>query len=352
MVTHSQLTSAMQRAVELAQRGPSDDINPQVGCVILDDTASIVAEGYHAGAGTDHAEVAALKQLDPDINPVSLTAVVTLEPCNHTGQTPPCADALHTVGIGTIVYGQPDVGQHSAGGATKLFAHGHRVFGGIATEETSKLLSDWHERTGQTRSRVIAKWAQSVDGRLAAADGTSQWITSAKARRHVHLQRALADLIVTTTQTVKTDNPSLTARDEHGELLVPPQDQPVPVIFGSRHSDRNAAIHQHPALAHHGFPRAPQFTGADLTAEFAELAERFGRQPRVLIEAGPRFITALLTEQLADELLIYTAPKVLGGPYHAVEDLGISTLAESQNFIFADMHRLDTDTVSTLCKDH
>lgn len=352
MLSHSQLTSAMGRAITLAHCGPADDLNPQVGCVILNDTGQAVAEGYHAGAGTDHAEVAALKQLDPDLNPATLTAVVTLEPCNHTGKTPPCADALHTTGIGTVVYGQPDVGPNSSGGATKLFAHGHRVIGGIATEATAQLLAGWHHRTGQTRHRLIAKWAQSLDGRLAAADGTSQWITSAKARRHVHIQRGLADLIFTTTATVASDNPSLTARDEHRNLLVPARDQPLPVIFGHSDVDPCAAIHQHPALRYHGLDHAPQLPGDDLAAAVASLAELVGRPPRIFVEAGPRFVTAILAEQLADELLVYTAPRLLGGPHHAVGDLGITTLAESHNFTFSSIHHLDTDTVSTLRKDH
>src|SRR5699024_2539264 len=118
---------------------------------------------YHAGYGSDHAEVAALKNLDPQLNQMALTAVVTLEPCNNTGTTPPCGEALHTSSIGTIVYGQPDLGQHSSGGATELFARGHRVVGGVESEATARLLRGWHQRTEQTRGRVIAKWAQSLD---------------------------------------------------------------------------------------------------------------------------------------------------------------------------------------------
>lgn len=352
MLSHTQLSSAMQRAITLAQRGPSDDINPQVGCVIVDATGAIVAEGYHAGTGTDHAEAAALQNLDPQLNPVSLTAVVTLEPCKHTGTTPPCVEALHTRGIGTIVYGQPDLGPRSSGGATELFARGHRVIGGVESEATAHLLSDWLQRTEQTHGRVTAKWAQSLDGRLAAADGSSQWITGAKARRHVHTQRALADIIVTTSATVAADNPALTARDEQRNLLVAPQDQPLPVIFGSTNVADDSEIHRHPALAWRGFHRAPQFSGRELGSQMTALAELTGGAPRVFLEAGPRFTTAVLTEQLADELLIYTAPLLLGGPHHAVADLGIPTITEAHNFTFSSIHQLESDTVSTLRKDH
>lgn len=352
MVSHTQLASAMQRAITLAHRGPADDPNPQVGCVILDAHGTIVAEGFHNGAGTDHAEIVALTELDLSLDPAELTAVVTLEPCNHTGKTPPCAQALLHAGIGTIAYGQPDIGAQSSGGATTLFAAGRQVIGGIEATATAELIAPWHARTGQTRGQVIAKWAQSLDGRLAAADGTSQWITSATARRHVHVQRALADVIITTTATVATDNPSLTARDAAGELLVPPKDQPVPVIFGTAPVSDRAKIHAHPALAHRGFDRAPQFSGANLTADFAKLTELVGCPPRIFLETGPRFLTAVLTEQLVDKLLIYTAPTVLGGPHHAVGDIGISTLEERLNFTFYGVHKLDTDLVTTLRKDH
>jgi len=352
MLSHNQLVSAMQRAITLAHRGPADDINPQVGCVILNADGAIIAEGFHAGAGTDHAEIVALSNLDPGEDPATLTAVVTLEPCNHTGKTPPCADALVRSGIGTLVYGQPDLGEKSSGGATKLFTHGRLVIGGIESAATRKLLAGWRARSNITESGVVAKWAQSLDGRLAAADGTSQWITSAISRQHVHTQRALADVIITTTASVATDNPSLTARHSSGDLLVPPKDQPLPVIFGRGQVDPGAIIHRHPALQYRGWDRAPRFSGEHLADDFAELAKLVGYPPRIFIEAGPTFLNAVLAEQLADQLLIYTAPALLGGPHHVVEDVGVTTLAERLDYEFTGIHRLDTDLVTTLRKDH
>lgn len=352
MLSHTQLSSAMQRAITLAHRGPSDDVNPQVGCVILDDRGAIISEGFHAGAGTDHAEIVALTNLNPGFDPAGLTAVVTLEPCNHTGKTPPCADALLRSGIGTIVYGQPDLGQRSAGGATTLFTHGRQIIAGIESKATGDLVADWRARSHTTTSGVIAKWAQSLDGRLAATDGTSQWITSVASRRHVHIQRALADIIITTTASIATDDPSLTARHDSGELMVPAKDQPLPVIFGQSDVSPGAAIHTHPALKHRGLPTPPRFTGENLAADFAQLAELVGRGPRVFIEAGPKFLNAVLAEQLADQLLIYTAPTLLGGPHQVVSDLGIVTLTDRFNFAFTGVHRMDTDLVTTLRKDH
>ena len=352
MLSHTQLSSAMQRAITLAHRGPSHDVNPQVGCVIVDKNGQIVAEGFHAGAGTDHAEIVALTNLHPGLNPTELTAVVTLEPCNHTGKTPPCADALLRAEIGTVVYGQPDLGEKSSGGATKLSTHGRCVIGGVESEATRALIADWRTRHNTTDHGVVAKWAQSIDGRLAAADGTSQWITSAASRRHVHAQRALADIIITTTASIAADNPALTARHPNGELLVPPKDQPLPVVFGRGSVDPDAVIHQHPALQYRGLDTPPQFRGERLRDDFNQLSALIGYRPRIFIEAGPRFLNAVLAEQLADQLLVYTAPTLLGGPHHVVEDLGISTLAERLDFAFTGIYQLDTDLVTTLRKDH
>lgn len=352
MLSHTQLSTAMQRAITLAHRGPAHDTNPQVGCVILDEHGQMMAEGFHAGAGTDHAEIVALTNLHPGLNPAELTAVVTLEPCNHTGKTPPCTDALLRAEIGTIVYGQPDFGQYSSGGASQLSARGRRVIGGIESQATRELIADWRTRHGTPDYGVVAKWAQSLDGRLAAADGTSQWITSAASRRHVHAQRALADIIITTTASVASDNPSLTARHPNGDLLVPAQDQPVPVIFGRGAVAADALIHQHPALQYRGFDAAPQHSGERLRDDFEQLSALVGYRPRIFIEAGPRFLNAVLAEQLADHLLIYTAPTLLGGPHHVVDDLGISTLDERYDFAFTEMYQLDTDLVTTLRKDH
>src|SRR5690606_15295579 len=193
-----------------------------------------------------------------------LTAVVTLEPCNHTGRTGPCAVALARFGIGAVVYGLQDPGPVSAGGAAALLEHGIEVLGGVRADEVRAFLAPWFEArsggshgetersplavvreraqaipTGSSRPRprrprIIAKWAQTLDGRAAAANGTSRWITGPEARADVHRRRAEADAILTGTGTVLADNPSLTARDGRGKLLVPAAEQPIPVVLGAR----------------------------------------------------------------------------------------------------------------------
>lgn len=140
------IVAAMRRSLELAHRGPAANENPQVGCVILDAAGNTVAEGWHEGAGTPHAEVMALGSLPADADPAQLTAVVTLEPCNHTGRTGPCAQALLRAGIGAVVYGLADPGDASHGGAETLRAEGVPVTGGVLEDEVREFLAPWLER--------------------------------------------------------------------------------------------------------------------------------------------------------------------------------------------------------------
>ncbi|WP_241988644.1 bifunctional diaminohydroxyphosphoribosylaminopyrimidine deaminase/5-amino-6-(5-phosphoribosylamino)uracil reductase RibD, partial [Cryobacterium sp. TMB3-1-2] len=209
------LERTMRRALQLAGNGPAEGVNPRVGCVILSPAGEIIAEGWHRGAGTCHAEVDALARLDP-ADARGATAVVTLEPCNHTGRTGPCALALIDAGIGRVVYAVADPGPHSSGGGDRLRAAGIDVTGGLLADEVAAFLADWLVSARLGRPFVTVKWASSLDGRAAAADGTSQWITGPAARRDVHERRARADAILVGTGTALADDPSLTARAADG----------------------------------------------------------------------------------------------------------------------------------------
>lgn len=339
--TGLEYTDAMRRGFALARRGPANDPNPQVGCVILDPTGRIVAEGWHRGAGTPHAEVDALSRVPAEWRDRSreLTAVVTLEPCNHTGRTGPCAVALTEFGaggIGSVVYALGDPGQASSGGAETLRAHGISVVSGVLPGEAASLLGPWLARTFETgtasaqpaespRPHVTVKWAQTLDGRAAAADGSSQWITGPDARADVHRRRAEADAILVGTGTLLADDPSLTARAESGGLLVPPAEQPIPVVIGHRSIPERARLRHHPALAANGLEAPLQFSGEDLTDALTQLHER-GIQ-RLFVEGGPAIASALLAEGLVDEVLIYIAPSLLGGPRLALGDIGVASIA-------------------------
>ncbi|RXZ72163.1 bifunctional diaminohydroxyphosphoribosylaminopyrimidine deaminase/5-amino-6-(5-phosphoribosylamino)uracil reductase RibD [Agromyces albus] len=322
----------MRRALELAERGPARGINPRVGCVIVAPDGAVIAEGWHRGAGTAHAEVDALSRLEPGAAR-GATAIVTLEPCNHIGRTGPCAIALIDAGIARVVYAVADPGDHSAGGAERLREAGIVVEGGMLADEVEAFLGDWLFAARHRRPHVTVKWASSLDGRIAAADGSSQWITGHAARSDVHRRRTAADAIAVGTGTVLADDPSLTARDDTGALL---PEQPVPVVFGSR------AIPPHAALLRH--PHEPVLlTGADLVADLAELQRRGIRS--LFIEGGPTLASAFVAAGLADELLVYLAPVLLGGPMLALGELGVASIDAAHRYQLADVERLGGDVL-------
>lgn len=328
---------AMRRALELAKRGPRG-INPQVGAVILAPGGTVLAEGWHRGAGTPHAEVAALMQLAPGAAH-GATAVVTLEPCNHTGRTGPCAEALIGAGVARVVYAIPDPNPESAGGAETLRAAGVEVVSGVLADDAEALLHSWLTVQRLGRPHVSVKWAQSLDGRAAAADGTSQWITGPAARADVHRRRAAADAIVVGTGTVLADDPALTARAEDGALY---PEQPLPVVLGERAIPADAAVRKHPL----SFVQYP----GDLAAALEDLRVRGVH--RVFVEGGPAVASSFIRERLVDEYLVYVAPALLGGDRLAVDDVGVTTIADAVRLSPGRVERLGDDLLIVASPAH
>jgi diaminohydroxyphosphoribosylaminopyrimidine deaminase / 5-amino-6-(5-phosphoribosylamino)uracil reductase len=326
----------MRRALALAARGPATGVNPQVGCVLVNAEGEIVAEGWHRGSGTPHAEVDALSKLvSTGSTAEGLTAIVTLEPCNHTGRTGPCSVALIEAGVARVIYSVSDPNPQAEGGASRLRAAGIPAEGGLLADNTEELLHPWLTAVRLGRPHVTVKWASSLDGRAAAADGTSQWITGTAARQHVHERRALADAIVVGTGTVLDDDPSLTARGDAGELL---EHQPVPVVIGERAVPADAKLRSHPAgLIETG--------SRDLGAVLKDLYDRDIR--RVFVEGGPTLASAFIEGGYADELLVYLAPTLIGGPKLAITDLGIATIADQRRLTITGLDRLGDDIVIT-----
>jgi diaminohydroxyphosphoribosylaminopyrimidine deaminase/5-amino-6-(5-phosphoribosylamino)uracil reductase len=319
---------AMRRALELARRGPRG-VNPQVGAVLLSPDGTVIAEGWHRGAGTPHAEVAALMQLAPGAAH-GATAVVTLEPCNHHGRTGPCSEALIGAGVARVVYAIPDPNAESSGGGVRLREAGVDVVSGVLADEAGELLDSWLAVQRLGRPHVTVKWAQSLDGRAAADDGTSQWITGPAARADVHRRRSTADAIVVGTGTVLADDPSLTARAEDGTLY---PDQPLPVVLGEREIPAGAAVRKHPrALV--------QYPG-DLASALDDLRAR-GVQ-RVFVEGGPAVASSFVRSGYVDEYLVYVAPVLLGGQRLAVGDVGVTTIAEALRLAPARIERIGDD---------
>jgi len=329
-VDDAAIVRTMRQALALAAKGPARGINPRVGCVILNSDGETISVGWHRGAGTAHAEADALSKLEPGAA-VGATAVVTLEPCNHIGRTGPCSEALIEAGISRVVYAVPDPNERAAGGAERLREAGVEVDGDLLRSEAEQFLGDWLQSARLGRPIVTIKWAASLDGRAAASDGTSQWITGAEARNDVHRRRSLADAIAVGTGTMIADDPSLSARNPDGTLM---EHQPVPVVFGRTTTPTDAAMRSD--------GREPlSFTGADLAADLHALHARGIRT--LFVEGGPRLASAFLEAGLVDEVVAYVAPVLLGGPRTAIRDIGVDTISQAL--------RLSFDTVELLGDD-
>ncbi|MEV0952584.1 bifunctional diaminohydroxyphosphoribosylaminopyrimidine deaminase/5-amino-6-(5-phosphoribosylamino)uracil reductase RibD [Promicromonospora sp. NPDC050249] len=324
----------MRRALALAAQGPAYGPNPRVGCVLLDPGGHPVAEGFHRGAGTPHAEAAALAAArSRGVDPRGTTAVVTLEPCAHHGRTGPCADALIDAGVAAVHVAVADPNPVATGGAARLRAAGIEVTTGILADEGEELLRQWLHAVRTGRPYVTLKLATSLDGRVAAADGTSRWITGPQARAHAHTIRAQVDAIAVGTGTALTDDPSLTARTIDGGLF---EHQPLRVVVGRREVPDGARLRgPGGALLH-----LPEH---DLDAVLRELAEREVRH--LLVEGGPTLATALLAADAVDELHAYVAPVLLGAGATAVGDLGVTTIGDAARFTTHDVTRLGDDVL-------
>ncbi|MBB3044423.1 bifunctional diaminohydroxyphosphoribosylaminopyrimidine deaminase/5-amino-6-(5-phosphoribosylamino)uracil reductase RibD [Nocardioides soli] len=312
--------AAMRRALELAATpGVPLGPNPRVGCVLVDEHGETVAEGHHRGAGTPHAEADALARAGGRAR--GATAVVTLEPCNHHGRTGPCAEALAEAGVRRVVFAQPDPNPVAAGGAEALRAAGVEVESGLLAVESGLLNRAWAFGVEHGRPFVTWKFATTLDGRSAAADGTSRWVSSRAARLDTHRLRALCDVMLVGSNTVAVDDPLLTVRDEHDRPL---DHQPLRVVMGERELDPGRRIfnarYSQGAASLHLRTRDPRVALEQLYAR--------DRQ-HVFLEGGPTLAAAFLRAGLVDEIVVYVAPMLLGAGRSAVADLGITTIADA-----------------------
>lgn len=304
--------------------------NPPVGAVILDARGEIAGVGSTQPAGGPHAEVMALQAAGG--RAAGGTAVLTLEPCNHHGRTPPCVDALLAAGITSVFYAVGDPNPVAAGGADRLRQSGVTVTAGVCADEVAAgTLREWLHRQRTGRPHLTWKFATSVDGRSAAADGSSQWITSEAARADLHRRRAAADAIVVGTGTVLVDNPSLTARLADGRLAA---HQPLRVVVGEREIPAEASVLSEDA---------PTMTlrTRDLREVMAALSDRTD----VMLEGGPTLAGAFLRAGLVDRILAYVAPILLGGPVTAVDDVGVLSIASALRWRFDGMQSIGPDVL-------
>ncbi|MEU1818172.1 bifunctional diaminohydroxyphosphoribosylaminopyrimidine deaminase/5-amino-6-(5-phosphoribosylamino)uracil reductase RibD [Streptomyces roseifaciens] len=352
---------AMRRAVALAARAlGATSPNPVVGCVILDPQGTVLGEGWHRRAGGPHAEVEALAAASAAGHDVrGGTAVVTLEPCNHTGRTGPCAQALIAAGIGRVVYAVADPTDAATGGAATLAAAGVDTEGGLLAEEAAAGNAAWLTSVLHGRPFVLWKYAATLDGRSAAADGTSRWITSADSRADVHRLRAEADAVVVGSGTLRADDPHLAVRDREGAV------QPLRVVIdthasvtpGARVLDDAAptliAVGEHADTTHLPgadvvrLPRAGAGGGRggrgglDVHALLGELHARGVRS--VLLEGGPALAGSFVAAGAVDRVVGYLAPALLGAGPAALGDAGIGTITRALRLEVTDVARLGPD---------
>ncbi|MFE0146876.1 bifunctional diaminohydroxyphosphoribosylaminopyrimidine deaminase/5-amino-6-(5-phosphoribosylamino)uracil reductase RibD [Nonomuraea sp. NPDC059007] len=382
----------MARAVELAAFGlGTTSPNPVVGCVILDAHGEVAGEGFHAYAGGPHAEVVALRSAGERAR--GGTAYVTLEPCDHTGSTGPCTEALLAAGLARVVYAVPDPNPLAAGGGERLRAHGVEVAHGLLGEEAERVNAAWLTSVRLGRPHVTWKFAATLDGRSAAADGTSKWITSPQARQDVHRLRAASDAIIAGIGTVLADDPLLTARPakavpddglENGpdggpaselgdgldgrlgrgldgvmrEQLAearrrarPPLrvvvdsgartpagarvlDGAAPTLVAIADTTRTGLTAELARL-----PYRPD--GLDLHALLAELRRRGVLS--VFLEGGPTLAGSFVRQGLVDRVVAYVAPALLGSGRAALGQAGVSTIAGIHSFVFEEVSMIGPD---------
>jgi diaminohydroxyphosphoribosylaminopyrimidine deaminase/5-amino-6-(5-phosphoribosylamino)uracil reductase len=323
------LDAAMRLAVEQADRVKGATYpNPPVGAVILDATGEVVGVGATEPTGGAHAEVVALRRAGELAR--GGTAVVTLEPCNHHGRTPPCVDGLLAAGVSRVVYAVADPNPVAAGGASRLTDAGVEVVAGVlGTEVAGGPLREWLHKQRTGLPHVTWKFATSVDGRSAAADGSSQWITSEAARADVHRRRGVVEAIVVGTGTVLFDDPTLTARQPDGSLA---DRQPLRVVVGLREISPESNVLNDDSR-----------TMVIRTRDPHEVMRALSDRTAVLLEGGPTLAGAFLRAGVIDRIIAYVAPMLLGGPITAVDDVGVLSMAGAQRWRFDGIEAIGPD---------
>lgn len=316
----------MRRAIELARRGEgSVEPNPMVGCVIVRDD-EVIAEGWHRRYGDRHAETDALSRAVTDVG--GATAYVSLEPCCHHGKQPPCTDALIAAGIRRVVAAVRDpFAKVDGGGLQRLLEAGIIVQTGVGEHEAREVLAPYLKRVVAGMPWVIAKWAMSLDGRLATRTGDSKWISGAASRAEVHHLRGRCDAIVVGIGTALADDPSLTARPAgartalrvvldskarlplHSQLVRTAREFPTCVACGPEASEAAVASLRSAGVEVLTWEHAGVWERTEATLRC--LAER--GITNVLVEGGAAVLGSLWDHQAIDEVMVFIAPKLIGG---------------------------------------
>jgi len=344
----------MGRAMALARKGLySTHPNPRIGCVVVRD-GSVVGEGWHAEAGQPHAEVLALREAGEAARGASV--YVNLEPCCHQGRTPPCTGFLIDAGVKRVIAALEDPNPQVAGGGIEtLRGAGIDVDVGVMRGESERLNRGFLHRIRLGRPWVTIKIAASMDGRTAMRSGESRWITGESARRDVHHWRARSSAVMTGSGTIRADDPELTVRH------VDSGRQPLRVVVDSRFSTpAGSRVLQQPgntlvATANDEYEFTDKFAagvevvylpGSDGKVDLAGLMEDLAKREvnELLVEAGPTLAGAMLKAGLADEVLLYLAPRFLGNEARGMFDLpGVEHLSECTGLDTLDVRQFGPD---------
>lgn len=364
-------TELMQRAINLAEHGKySAKPNPHVGCVIVKD-GQIVGEGYTQPPGQGHAEVMALAQAGEQAR--GATAYVTLEPCNHQGRTGPCSQALIQAGISKVVAAIEDPYPEVAGSGFEALKHaGIEVRVGLLADTVKQQLQGFLLRLERGYGRVRLKLACSLDGKIALANGESQWITGPNARRDVQRLRAEAGLVITGVGTVLEDDCQLNVRE--GDLPLDPNlareataHQPLRAVFDSTlETPASARILNGARTLFCAEPKTtrPDHINPENIVEVAALKTPAGLKNallqlmaiapanEILLECGPRLAGSWLNAGLVDELILYQAPVILGHNAQSLVHMDIATMTQRLNFGLIDTRRIGPDLKLTFKPTH
>lgn len=336
----------MQRAIRMAMRGQGFvEPNPMVGCVIAQGE-TILAEGWHRKFGGPHAEINAITMVGEQTNLATATMYVTLEPCSHHGKTPPCAQAVLQSGIRRVVIAQVDPFAEVRGrGIQQLKDAGLEVHVGLLESDARELNAPYIKRVQAGRPWVLAKWAMTLDGKIATRTGNSQWITNSQSRAESHRLRGRVDAIIVGRQTVTQDDPALTARppgpriatrvvlDSQArislrcQLVATAKETPTMIVVGPKAPHESCET-----LANAGcIVIACQ--ASDSTERLDQLLTELGKRQmtNVLVEGGGQLLGSFFDQQLVDEVHVFIAPQIIGGreATAAVSGTGVASIADA-----------------------
>ena len=319
----------LRRAIQLGESGLGLTFpNPIVGALILDQDGTLLGEGYHTGG--DHAEILAI--LDAKSKGFSLkgaTLYCSLEPCNHYGTTPPCSEAIIESGISSVYFALSDPNRLASGGAAKLLGAGLLVKGDLLSVEAAYSNRAWLTKIAKGRPRITAKIAQTLDGRVAAADGQSKWITGEASREHAKRLRDGFDAICIGTGTALADDPRLRGATRN----------PARYVIGKRLLP-NLLLD-----GEEGYRQIETHSTHDVTEEFA--LRGFNS---VLIEGGPMLLSAFLEADLVDEIQLYIAGSIMGSGKPSVEIPEFKNFSQQLHYEISSLSILDNDIFATYLK--